>query len=125
MIFVYLVITGIFSGVLGGMGMGGGTLLIPLLTILFNFNQKVAQGLNLVSFSIMAIFVLIFHIKNKLVDVKSAIYFASFALASSIGGALLANLIKTSYLKFLFGGLLIIISIYEVIQELIRYYKKK
>ena len=124
MIFIALTIVGIFSGVLGGMGMGGGTLLIPFLTILFNFNQKVAQGLNLLSFSIMAIIILIFHIKNKLVDLKTAICFASVSFVASIGGALLANVVNGKYLKIFYGILLISISIFQVVQELKKYYKK-
>lgn len=41
---------GIISGVVSGMGMGGGTLLIPILTIFFHFNQQLAQGINLLAF---------------------------------------------------------------------------
>ena len=37
-------IFGALGGVLGGMGMGGGTLLIPLLTLFTKTEQKEAQG---------------------------------------------------------------------------------
>ena len=37
---ILLAVSGIAAGVLGGMGMGGGTILIPLLTIFFNVGQK-------------------------------------------------------------------------------------
>ena len=37
---LYLILSGVVSGILGGMGMGGGTLLIPILTIFLNFAQK-------------------------------------------------------------------------------------
>jgi len=47
---------GILSGVLGGLGMGGGTLLIPLLTIFLNFEQKLAQGINLLSSKMIGIY---------------------------------------------------------------------
>ena len=53
------------SGVLGGLGMGGGTILIPLLTIFFDVEQQQAQAINLVAFIPMAIVSLIIHIKNK------------------------------------------------------------
>lgn len=118
MLYVFLLITGIVSGTLGGMGMGGGTLLIPLLTLFFGINQKVAQGLNLISFSIMAIFVLIIHAKNKLVDIKTAVMFLGFASITSILGALLATIVKARYLKFCYGALLIAIAIYQVVGEL-------
>ena len=41
---IWLVLAGIVSGIVGGMGMGGGTLLIPILTIFLSFPQKNAQA---------------------------------------------------------------------------------
>ena len=41
---ILLVVAGVASGVLGGMGMGGGTVLIPVLTIFFGVKQKVAHA---------------------------------------------------------------------------------
>ena len=124
MMYFWLIITGIVSGVLGGMGMGGGTLLIPLLTLIFNFNQKMVQGINLISFSIMAIFILIMHIKHKLVNVKVALQFTCFALVSTILGATLASLVNVGCLKICFGILLIVISLFEA-SALIKQYIKK
>lgn len=39
---ILLVLAGIAAGALGGMGMGGGTILIPVLTIFFDVEQKQA-----------------------------------------------------------------------------------
>jgi len=118
MFFVYLFLTGLVSGLLAGMGMGGGTLLIPLLTTIFGFNQKMAQGINLFAFCVMAIFVLVIHIKNKLINIKVAINFSIFAIIFCILGALLANLIKSSTLRVFFGCLLIFISIFECVEQI-------
>ena len=38
------------AGVISGMGMGGGTLLIPALTLLMGIPQRQAQGVNMLSF---------------------------------------------------------------------------
>ena len=62
-IFLY-VLFGFIAGIFGGLGMGGGTLLIPLLTIFLGLDQKLCQGINLVSFLVMALFSLIIHYKN-------------------------------------------------------------
>lgn len=121
--YVFLILVGLTSGVFGGMGMGGGTLLIPLLTLLFSFNQKVAQGINLISFSIMACIVLIIHLKNKLIDVKVAIGFSVVAILTSLGGAFLANITKTGLLRICFGILLVVVAIYETIIEILNLYK--
>lgn len=124
MYYVLLVVVGILSGVLGGMGMGGGTLLIPLLTIFFNFNQRVAQGVNLVAFSIMALIIIFIHIKNKLIDVKLAIKFGLIALVFSCLGAFVANIINARWLKILFGVLLVCVAIFETVCEIRKLSKK-
>ena len=118
MYYIFLALTGISSGVLGGMGMGGGTLLIPLLTLLFGFNQKIAQGINLIAFSIMAVIVIFVHIKNKLIDIKVALKFGLVAVAFSCLGAFLANMINVRYLKICFGVLLILVAIYETVEQI-------
>ena len=61
---IYTII-GFFAGVIGGMGMGGGTILIPALIMFVNIDPKIAQSINLLSSIPMAIFALIIHIKNK------------------------------------------------------------
>ena len=56
--------TGIAAGVLGGMGMGGGTLLIPALTTIFGVDQKLSQAINLTAFVPMAAVALFIHAKS-------------------------------------------------------------
>ena len=38
---------GFFAGIIGGMGMGGGTILIPALVLFANIDPKLAQSINL------------------------------------------------------------------------------
>ena len=45
-----LFVIGAAAGVISGMGMGGGTLLIPALTLLMGIPQRQAQGVNMLSF---------------------------------------------------------------------------
>ncbi len=70
---MFLVIVGFLSGIIGGMGMGGGTILIPALVLFANINPKLAQSINLISSIPMTIFALIIHIKNKNVVFKLVI----------------------------------------------------
>ena len=44
------IIIGILSGIVSGAGMGGGTILILLLSFLLGIEQHVAQGANLIFF---------------------------------------------------------------------------
>lgn len=109
-----LILFGVIGGIFGGMGMGGGTMLIPLLTIFLNFSQKVSQGFNIFSFLVMAVFALIIHIKNGLVYIKSVIPIVLSGILFSLGGAYLANLVKGNVLKIIFGVFLILLAIFEI-----------
>lgn len=111
---VYLLILyGILGGLLGGMGMGGGTLLIPLLTILGGLSQIESQGINLISFTLMAIVSIIIHAKNKLIDYKVAIPIIITGVIFSLLGSLLANSINTLTLKTLFGVFLVALGLFQ------------
>ncbi len=113
--FVLFILAGCVAGVLGGMGMGGGTLLIPLLTIFLGVEQHVAQGINLISFIPMAIVALILHIKNKLVDFKGVIFVIISGVVFSVLGTIFAKIIEGETLTKVFGGFLIILGILQLI----------
>jgi len=116
----YLILAGLISGVIGGMGMGGGTLLIPLLTIFLSFPQKSAQGINLLVFIPMSLFALIIHIKNKLVDFKVGIPIVCTGIVFSIIGSLLASNISNKLLQKVFAVFLLGVGINQGIQTIIK-----
>ena len=122
-LFIFLcILFGLISGVLGGLGMGGGTLLIPLLTIFLNLNQKLSQGINLLSFVLMASISLIIHYKNGYLKVKGIFYIILSGVAFSVLGSYLAGLISSFVLKKIFGGFLCLISVYQLAK--ICFYKR-
>ena len=126
-IFLYILF-GFLGGILGGMGMGGGTLLIPLITIFLSVEQKSAQGINLIAFLPMAIVALVIHLKNKMVDFKNIIWFIIPGILASVGLSFLASSLDNQILKFLFGIFLILIAVYEGIElyfEAKNYFDKK
>lgn len=116
--FVWLGISGIVGGILGGMGMGGGTLLIPLLTIFCGVKQHLAQAINLISFVPMSIVVLIIHAKNKLIDKEKILWIIIFGILSCIGGCFLSENLSGNLLKKLFGGFLILLAIFQFVVQL-------
>ena len=65
MFYIFLGLCGLVSGILGGLGMGGGTLLIPLLTIFLSVSQIESQGINLIAFIPMSVIAIIIHAKNR------------------------------------------------------------
>ena len=122
---IYLIIAGLISGVIGGMGMGGGTLLIPLLTIFLSFPQKSAQGINLLVFIPMSLFALIIHIKNKLVDFKVGIPIIISGIVFSITGSYLASAISNNFLQKIFAVFLLVVGVNQGIQTIIKIKNKK
>lgn len=122
---LYLILAGFVSGIVGGMGMGGGTLLIPVLTIFLSFAQKNAQAINLLAFIPMAIFALIIHIKNKLVDFKVGIPIVIVGVFFSVGGSLLANSLSNQFLRKIFGGFLLIVGLNQILQTILTLRKNK
>ncbi len=110
MAFYLLFLAGLAGGVLGGMGMGGGTLLIPILTLFLGVEQGVAQGVNLLSFLPMSLAALSVHAKSGLLGLKGIALMILPALLFSAGGAVAAAYLPASVLKRGFGLLLILLS---------------
>lgn len=125
MSFLWFSLIGVLSGVFAGMGMGGGTFLIPLLTILMKVNQQVAQCVNLLVFIPLAIVVLIIYSKQKLLKLKGVFWLVVPATIVSILGSLLAIDIRGKTLKIIFGIFLILVGIFMVISTIITSVKKK
>ena len=114
---ILLALSGIAAGVLGGMGMGGGTILITLLTIFFNVGQKEAQAINLVAFIPMAIVSLAIHIKNKRVKKEGLLWIIVPAVLTSVGGGFAAQAVDGEVLKRIFGGFLLLLSVVQFFSE--------
>ena len=114
---ILLAVSGIAAGVLGGMGMGGGTILIPLLTIFFNVGQKEAQAINLVAFIPMAIVSLAIHIKNKRVKKEGLLWIIVPAVLTYVGGGFAAQAVNGEVLKRIFGGFLLLLSVVQFFSE--------
>ncbi|MBO3444983.1 sulfite exporter TauE/SafE family protein [Clostridium sp. CCUG 7971] len=110
---VYAVI-GFFAGIIGGMGMGGGTILIPALILFTNIDPKIAQSINLLSSIPMTIIALIIHIKNKNVVFKLVIPIALFGVLGAVFGSFVANFISSEILQKIFGLFLLVVGIFEV-----------
>lgn len=119
------VLLGLISGVAGGMGMGGGTLLIPLVTLFLGVAQKEAQFLNIFSFVIMAVIVVIFHIKNKLIDVYPAVMFSLLGVGSAVASALLVRQVENTTLRIMFGIFLVVLAVIQFASFLINKKQKK
>lgn len=107
-------IIGFFAGIIGGMGMGGGTILIPALILLVGIDPRIAQSVNLLSSIPMTIIALFIHIKNKNVVLKLVIPIALFGVLGAVCGSFVANYISPEILKRVFGLFLLIVGSIEI-----------
>lgn len=111
----FYVIAGLIGGILGGMGMGGGTLLIPLLTLFFSVSQHVAQAVNLIAFIPMAVVAFFIHKKNGLIELKDMIFLVVSGLVLCVAGSLVAKIVDGKLLGRFFGLFLIVLSFFQVL----------
>lgn len=114
---IKLILTGGFAGIISGMGIGGGTILIPALTFLFGLDQLSAQGINLIYFIPTAIVALITHSKNKNIETKMLKPLILFGIIGALAGSLIALNLKPALLKKLFGVFLLLMGIKEITKK--------
>lgn len=108
------ILIGILSGIISGTGMGGGTILIFLLTYVVGIEQHIAQATNLIFFIPTSIVAIIVNMKNKNIDIKLAVFISVFGVLGAIIGANIAIAIQVKTLKIIFGIFLLIVAIYEI-----------
>ena len=107
-------LSSIIAGIITSLGLGGGTILIIILTIFMSVEQKTAQASNLVFFIPTSTITSIINIKNKAIDFKIAIPIIIAGTIMSIIGAYISTIIDTSILKKMFSAFLIFIATYEI-----------
>ena len=116
MSFYILILLGFIGGIPAGMGMGGGTVTIPLLRLLGGIEQMVAQSANLFSFVVMGVPALIQHKNNGLLSMKGVVACALPAALVSLPGAFLAAYLPSAILGKAFGVFLIGLAVYTCTQ---------
>ena len=119
------ILIGIFSGIFSGVGMGGGTILIFLLTTFAGLEQHIAQATNLIFFIPAAIASILFNLKNKTINLKSAFLISIFGIVGASIGSIISEKLNVFVLRKLFGGFLILICFYEIYSYYILYIKNK
>jgi uncharacterized membrane protein YfcA len=113
--FPYLyAVAGFAAGVLSGLGVGGGTVLIPALTLLFGMEQRAAQTVNLLYFLPTAAVALVVHGKNGSLRTQGLLTLILAGAAASLAGAWLAGLLAAAWLRKIFGGFLLLMGVMEV-----------
>ena len=98
---------GFGTGILSAWGVGGGTLLLLIMTLFLGVDQTTAQGINLLYFLPTAGVSLFFHRKNGLLDKNVIRQAVPAGLAAAAAGALLATAVDVTLLRKPFGVFLL------------------
>jgi hypothetical protein len=112
LLIVFGIVVGVFSGV---MGLGGGSIMIPIMVLAFGMTQQRAHGTSLaVMIPPVVLPAVIEYWRHGNVDIKVAGWTALGVVMGSFFGALVANSIPKESLKLVFGFLLIYVAGYTI-----------
>lgn len=99
---------GFGAGILSAWGVGGGTLLLLVMTLILGVPQQQAAAVNLLYFLPTAVMGVIAHKRNGLLEKNSLCAAVPWGAAAAVGGALLATAVDTDALRRPFGVYLLL-----------------
>lgn len=112
-----LIVIGFLSGIISGMGIGGGAILIPSLVLFMGVPQIEAQGINLVVFIPIGLVALLTHRKEGNIDHRYNKMIIIGGIVGGVIGSIIAFRIKQDNLRRYFGFFLLLIGIYEFFKK--------
>jgi len=123
--FLFLILIGFSSGIFAGMGMGGGTFLVPLLSLCFGIEQIFCQSTNVLCFLILAIVCFVIYTFKKLIDFKVMIFVGLPASVVAGVACLLSLNIHSNVLRIIFACFIILIGVIMFVMNLLQKSKNK
>ena len=116
---VLLVAAGFFAGFLAGtIGIGGGSVFVPAMTIGLGVSQAAAQGTSLVAIVPTAIVSTITHFREGNVLPEAALWMGVGGVGGGVVGALIAVEIPGPILARIWGGFLVFTAYRLAVQAL-------
>lgn len=113
-----IAVIGVFGGIISGLlGVGGGLIFVPLMTLVLGFGIQQAVGTSLliiIPTSLAAVWV---HASQGHVQLKTAVLIAIFAILGAWLGAHFSGKIDPVLLKRLFAVLLIVIAVKLILNK--------
>ena len=112
---------GFVGGTAGGLlGIGGGTLYVPALTLILNIEQSIAQGISLAAVIVTAMSATSRNISKEIIDKNVVITMIPFVVIAAIIGAQIAGSLDQEILRKIFGFVLITVACKNIITLLIQ-----
>jgi len=125
LIFTIIILIGsCLAGLLGSLtGLGGGFVIIPLLTLVLNVDIHYAIGASLVSVIATSSGSAAAFVKEGITNLRIGMFLEIATTAGALSGAIVAVYIQTNYLAILFGCILIVsalLSFREKTEKIVR-----
>ena len=111
------VVVGILLGFLAGLGIGGGSLLLLWLTLVLGMDPATARAINLLFFLPSALIASFFRWKQGKLDFKKVLPAILAGCAAAAACSYFSTKLDMALLKKLFGGLLLITGIRELLYK--------
>ncbi len=108
-------LAGLFSGILGSMGLGGGGVLILYFTLFTDTPQLTAQGINLLFFIPIGILSVIIYSFKKEIKWKTVLTISLFGIVGTFVGIYLSEFFGGDITRKIFGGLIIIMGLMQIL----------
>ena len=103
---------GIAAGLFGSLvGLGGGILIVPLLTLVFDLPLLIAIGVSLVCVIVTSGAAAGVYLERRVANLRLGMTLELFTAIGALGGATIAFLIPERALAGLFGGLLVYVAV--------------
>jgi|TARA_B110000116_G_C16566117_1_gene459745 uncharacterized protein len=114
-LFITLII-GFIGGTAGGLlGIGGGTLYVPALTLILSIEQSTAQGISLAAVIVTAISATSRNLSKELIDKSVVLTVIPIVVVCAIIGAQIAGELDQDKLRRIFGIILISVAIKNIL----------
>ena len=110
-------LAGLFSGLIGAMGLGGGAVLIIYLNLFQKTEQLKAQGINLLFFIPIAIFAVVIYSKQKRIKWKLTLKIAFWGIVGAAFGIWLTSILGGGITGKIFGSLLICLGVWQTFSK--------
>jgi uncharacterized membrane protein YfcA len=106
-------------GVMGGMfGVGGGILLVPLLVLLFHFEQHRAQGTSLVALvPPTGLFAFLEYSRAGFVDWRIGAWLIPTVFLGGIAGSRLAQMVSPVWMRRIFAIFLFVLGAWQALSS--------
>ena len=106
------------AAVLGSMlGLGGGVFLVPIFTLFFGIDPKVAIAASAISVITNSVVGSSNHLRNGFTNIHLAMLLGLTTVAGAIGGALLAVVANADVLSFVFGLVLLAAAVSMLVRR--------